>query len=333
MSVRVKLALSYLGIIIIFTGLAAYIVYAGRTVIQQMDALDTEFEQAAAQAHALDVTFHLLLTLQGSRLALHEMLLGEAEATAEFEATIVEFDEHLAQLHTYYTDNNTLEANQASLNTIAELAEEHEHFHEDAKLTLEWINAGDREQAIGFLNEELEAEMMAMEQQLAGFEVDADQRLLAANNAFDETVHEVEAGIAQLRNVTIALLILSVLAAIGLSSWLTQLITRPVNDLSATAISIEKGAFELHRLPPLTGRHDEFGLLARIFQRMAEEIHTREQALKQQVRRLQIKIDRTKHDKQVAEITGTDFFQQLEAKVARLRHSQVDPDPNTESGS
>ena len=330
MSVRVKLALSYLVIIIIFTGLAAYIVYAERTVIQQMDALDTEFEEAADQAEALDATFHLLLSLQGSRLALHEMLLGEAEATAEFEATVVEFDEHLAELRTYYTDSRSPQVNEASLNILAELAEEHVHFHEDANLILEWINAGDREQAIDFLNEELEAELVTMEQQLAAFEVDADQRLLAANNAFDETVHEVEGGIAQLRNITIALIILSILAAIGLSSWITQLITRPVNDLSETAVSIEKGAFELHRLPPLTYRSDEFGLLARIFQRMAEEIHAREQALKQQVRQLQIKIDRTKQEKQVAEITSTDFFQQLEAKAAKLRGSMADPNPKTE---
>ena len=56
----------------------------------------------------------------------------------------------------------------------------------------------------------------------------------------------------------------------------------------------------------------------------------REQALKQQVCQLQIKIDRTKQEKQVAEITGTDFFQQLEVKAARLRRSLADPNPETE---
>jgi nitrate/nitrite-specific signal transduction histidine kinase len=122
----------------------------------------------------------------------------------------------------------------------------------------------------------------------------------------------------------------SVLAAIGFSSWITQLITRPVNDLSETAVSIEEGAFELGRLPPLTERSDEFGLLARVFQRMAEEIHAREQALKQQVRQLQIKIDRAKQEKQVAEITETDFFQQLEAKAAGLRRSMANPDSKAE---
>jgi hypothetical protein len=60
MSVRVKLALSYLLIITIFTSLTAYIVYTERTVIQQMDALDTEFERTADQSEALDATFYCL---------------------------------------------------------------------------------------------------------------------------------------------------------------------------------------------------------------------------------------------------------------------------------
>jgi hypothetical protein len=38
----------------------------------------------------------------------------------------------------------------------------------------------------------------------------------------------------------------------------------------------------------------------------------------------------TKQEKQVAEITGTDFFQQLEAKAAMLPRSLADPNAKTE---
>ena len=329
MSVRIKLALSYLSIIVLFAGLAAYIVYTERTVIRQMGSLDADFEQTAVQSQQLDATFHLLLTLQESRLTLHELLLDETEAATEFIASIETFDQHLAELRAVF-NGHVDDDSVAALATLDAVAEAHEHFHEDAQQILVWAATGEQEKAIQLLNDELEAELIIMEQQIASFEMDSDQKLLAADAHFDAKVHEVEDGITQLRIVTIALIILSVLAAIGLSSWLTQLITRPVNDLSETAVSIEQGTFELQRLPQLTDRRDEFGLLARVFQRMAEEIHAREQALKQQVRQLQIKIDRTKHDQQVAEITETDFFQQLEAKAAGMRRSRSNPDTQAE---
>ncbi|HEX9926221.1 MAG TPA: histidine kinase, partial [Anaerolineae bacterium] len=66
--------------------------------------------------------------------------------------------------------------------------------------------------------------------------------------------------------------------------------------------------------------------LARVFQRMANEVHTREQRLKQQVHQLRIKIDSKKQEQQVAEITETDFFQALEAKASQLRQSMSGSD-------
>ncbi|MBW4459262.1 MAG: hypothetical protein KME47_03355 [Nodosilinea sp. WJT8-NPBG4] len=66
-------------------------------------------------------------------------------------------------------------------------------------------------------------------------------------------------------------------------------------------------------------RTDEVGQLARVFDRMAQQVYSREQKLKQQVRDLRIKIDETKRQKQVQEIVETDFFQDLVAKAQVLR--------------
>ena len=52
---------------------------------------------------------------------------------------------------------------------------------------------------------------------------------------------------------------------------------------------------------------------------MAREVQLREQRLKAQVQELTIEIDRTREAKQVAEITETDYFQELQAKARTLR--------------
>jgi PAS domain S-box-containing protein len=49
-----------------------------------------------------------------------------------------------------------------------------------------------------------------------------------------------------------------------------------------------------------------------------------EEALKQQVREMQIEIDQVKRVQQVAEIVQTDYFQELQAEVERLRYSEED---------
>jgi DNA-binding response OmpR family regulator len=64
---------------------------------------------------------------------------------------------------------------------------------------------------------------------------------------------------------------------------------------------------------------DALGNLARVFQRMAIEVAARERALKAQVQQLRIEIDEAKADRQVAEITETDYFRDLQRKADALR--------------
>jgi hypothetical protein len=52
---------------------------------------------------------------------------------------------------------------------------------------------------------------------------------------------------------------------------------------------------------------------------MASEIYAREQRLRQQVQQLRIELDEVRQARQVAEITETDYFQQLEARAQDLR--------------
>jgi hypothetical protein len=53
-------------------------------------------------------------------------------------------------------------------------------------------------------------------------------------------------------------------------------------------------------------------------------VHAREQRLKQEVQQLRIEIDEARTARQVAEITETDYFQDLQRKADQLR---IRPDP------
>ena len=52
---------------------------------------------------------------------------------------------------------------------------------------------------------------------------------------------------------------------------------------------------------------------------MALEVRAREQRLRRELQQLRIEIDETKKERQVAEITETDYFQDLRQKAQGLR--------------
>ena len=92
--------------------------------------------------------------------------------------------------------------------------------------------------------------------------------------------------------------------------------------VTAAAVAVEAGVYEPESLDQVAKRTDELGQLARVFQRMVREVYTREQRLKQQVAELRIEIDEVKQARQVAEITGTDYFRELRKKAGKLRASR-----------
>jgi two-component system cell cycle response regulator len=96
-----------------------------------------------------------------------------------------------------------------------------------------------------------------------------------------------------------------------------------VGHVVAAAAAVEAGTFESGQLDGVARRDDALGQLARVFQRMATEVRARERRLTQEVRKLRIEIDEVRAARQVAEITETEYFQDLQRKVAELR---LDPD-------
>jgi CRP/FNR family cyclic AMP-dependent transcriptional regulator len=92
-----------------------------------------------------------------------------------------------------------------------------------------------------------------------------------------------------------------------------------MDSLVAAAAALEAGVFDSRSLDAVCGREDELGRLGRVFTRMAEEIRTREERLKAEVRGLRIQIDEARKNRTVEEITESDYFQQLQKKVTVMR--------------
>ena len=101
---------------------------------------------------------------------------------------------------------------------------------------------------------------------------------------------------------------------------------RQVAKVTDAACQVEAGDFEPQLLAEVADRSDALGQLARMFQNMAKEVFAREQRLKQQVQKLRIEIDQTKRERQVSEITGTDYFKSLKQKARGLRSQLEKPD-------
>ncbi len=92
-----------------------------------------------------------------------------------------------------------------------------------------------------------------------------------------------------------------------------------VGHVVDAAASVEAGSFEPGTLDGVAARDDALGQLARVFRRMAREVYERERRLKEQVQRLRIEIDEARAAQKVAEITETDYFQDLQRRASGLR--------------
>jgi two-component system, cell cycle response regulator len=92
-----------------------------------------------------------------------------------------------------------------------------------------------------------------------------------------------------------------------------------VGRVTEAAAALEAGVFDAATLDVVAAREDQLGQLGRVFQRMAAEVREREERLTRQVRELRLEVDHGRTSKQVAEITGTDYFKELRSQASELR--------------
>ncbi len=113
---------------------------------------------------------------------------------------------------------------------------------------------------------------------------------------------------------------------------LARSIAKPIRALTNAAQAIfEQKDFDSQELAQASRGPDDIGQLVCVFLKMAEDVKEREQNLKQQVIELHIEIDEVKKARHVAQITQTDYFQQLQKKARKLKErSQQASDTETD---
>lgn len=116
------------------------------------------------------------------------------------------------------------------------------------------------------------------------------------------------------------------LAILGAAIFMLNRILRPtvltpIAQISALAEQVGRGSAETREitLSELSARGDEVGSMARVFQRMAENVRKRERELKSEVQQLRVVIDHEKRQREVDQIADTDYFRSLQSKAAQLR--------------
>jgi len=93
-----------------------------------------------------------------------------------------------------------------------------------------------------------------------------------------------------------------------------------VGRVTTAAAAIKANTFQPESLDEVARRSDELGQLAQVFQEMARQVYAREQQLQRQVQQLRIEIDQERRAREVADITESEYFQQLLGKADELRN-------------
>ena len=126
----------------------------------------------------------------------------------------------------------------------------------------------------------------------------------------------------RLERVVVGTLIFSLVLAFLISARIARVLSAPIKTLAQTAAGIEQDDFVLDDLGSITGRRDELGQFARVFKRMAEEVHARQQKLQERIKSLTIKIDLIEQSKQVDKITDSEFFKKLQDQTRQMRDEE-----------
>lgn len=124
------------------------------------------------------------------------------------------------------------------------------------------------------------------------------------------------------------------IAIVALNALMKPTVIQPIQYLARVSKRLSQDDAEsshthimVHeeRLAKVSQRQDELGQLAKIFQLMVQDVRRREQQLRNQVTALRIEIDQARREREVSEITESDYFQQLQKKAKQYRRRDRKP--------
>ena len=124
----------------------------------------------------------------------------------------------------------------------------------------------------------------------------------------------------RIRSASLVIFLAGFLVIFVTTYFLSGSITRPLRTITDAARMLENDEkVDPQTLAPLARGKDELSHLARVFQKMAEQVQDRQQKLKQEVERLKVEIDEVKRKKDVSDIVDSDFFKDLKSKARELK--------------
>ena len=114
---------------------------------------------------------------------------------------------------------------------------------------------------------------------------------------------------------------------VAASVFVARSMASPIQRMAEAAQKVENEVpFEPESLEDISAQGDEVGMLSRVFSDMVVALQKRERALKREVRRLRIQIDEKKKQAEGDEISGQEFFQDLQKKAKGFKKNRKESD-------
>jgi nitrogen fixation/metabolism regulation signal transduction histidine kinase len=148
--------------------------------------------------------------------------------------------------------------------------------------------------------------------------IDENNQVIGATIVFFPTDY-VQTTVRQQIQLTALVAGIVLLTGILTSIVLSRRQAEPVERITRAAKDVENGNFNPDVLDSVLERQDELGKLAQIFTSMAIEVQSREQRLRRQVEALRIEVDESKKELQVAEITESEYFHNIQERAQEIR--------------
>jgi HAMP domain-containing protein len=147
----------------------------------------------------------------------------------------------------------------------------------------------------------------------------------------DMDASDVIAAQGRIRTTSILVFLFAFAALFAAVTLVSGAITKPLIKITDAARILENDQpYDPKQLEELAKGKDELGILAHVFNIMAEKVYKRQEKLKQEVAQLRIEIDQSKRDKEVADIVDSDFFKELKAKSQAMRQEHPPEDDKKE---
>lgn len=278
MKIGLKLILGFLSIIFFFGAFEVYVYSANRRVAKDVVNFERQYQLVLTRnIPEADLAMQMQHNLEKTRRALHGYILGHAEDRQNLLDNIEEFDgyqeELAALLKTMKIIRPETEKNIKDFEDIIKL---HERFRVSVNKMIELMDAGEKEGAIRFLNEEIEIEIKKMQKLVIMFAKRAKIDMRDRSEAAGELAHGINIRFSGVEKLMLIVFLIGMASVAVLGFFAVNIITVPIIKLKNGVVEISKGKLDVR---VEIKSKDEMGELAASFNKMAEDLKKSKQEI------------------------------------------------------